>query len=108
MRSSARSRHVHGRDASAAAALLVAYDNIVDYGSNWAFVQHVLAMDTVFPDNALKSARDHRSGAFRSIAYWVIIATEGVIGLVCLRRRLAAVSSEARRVARSSPRSGSP
>jgi predicted small integral membrane protein len=30
------------------------YDNIVDYGSNYQFVQHVLSMDTTFPDNALK------------------------------------------------------
>ncbi|MBV8157066.1 MAG: DUF2165 family protein, partial [Dyella sp.] len=25
---------------------LVAFGNLTDYGSNWPFVQHVLAMDT--------------------------------------------------------------
>jgi predicted small integral membrane protein len=34
-------------------ALIVAYDNIVDYGSNYEFVRHVLSMDTTFPGNAL-------------------------------------------------------
>jgi hypothetical protein len=33
---------------------MVAYNNCVDYDSNRAFVQHVLAMDTVFPFNAVK------------------------------------------------------
>ena len=32
---------------------VVAYNNIVDYGSNLAFVQHVLSMDTTFPGNRL-------------------------------------------------------
>ena len=41
--------------------VLVAYDNVVDYGSNWAFVQHVLSMDTVFPDNALRAWRLYRA-----------------------------------------------
>jgi len=39
--------------ALAAFAAIVAYDNVVDYGSNYAFVQHVLSMDTTFPGNAL-------------------------------------------------------
>jgi len=29
--------------------LLVALNNITDYGSNYAFVRHVLSMDTTFP-----------------------------------------------------------
>ena len=32
--------------------LLVAYDNIADYGPNYVFVQHVLSMDTTFPGNS--------------------------------------------------------
>ena len=35
-------------------ALLVAFDNLVDYGTNYEFVRHTLSMDTTFPDNALK------------------------------------------------------
>jgi predicted small integral membrane protein len=64
-------------------AFLIAYDNVVDYGSNWAFVQHVLAMDTVFPDNALKS-RAIADPALQKFGDWVIIATEGVMAIVCL------------------------
>ena len=40
--------------ALAAFAFLVTYDNLVDYGSNYQFVQHVLSMDTTFPDNTLR------------------------------------------------------
>ena len=36
----------------AAYAFIVAYDNVVDYGSNYEFVRHVLSMDTTFPGNA--------------------------------------------------------
>jgi len=64
-------------------ALLIAYDNVVDYGSNWAFVQHVLAMDTVFPDNALKS-RAITNPLQQKLAYWAIIGTEGLMAIVCL------------------------
>jgi predicted small integral membrane protein len=32
--------------ALAAYAFIVAYDNIVDYGSNYEFVKHVLSIDT--------------------------------------------------------------
>jgi predicted small integral membrane protein len=35
-------------------ALIVAYDNIVDYASNYEFVRHVLSMDTTFPGNLLE------------------------------------------------------
>ena len=35
-------------------ALLVGYNNIVDYRSNYEFVRHVLLMDTTFPGNALR------------------------------------------------------
>ncbi|HWK37909.1 MAG TPA: DUF2165 family protein, partial [Hyphomicrobium sp.] len=34
-------------------SLLVGLDNIVDYGTNYAFVQHVMSMDTVFPTSTL-------------------------------------------------------
>ncbi len=64
-------------------ALLVAYGNVVDYNANWQFVQHVLAMDTVFPDNPLKS-RAITDPALQKLAYWSIIATEWVMALVCL------------------------
>jgi len=64
-------------------ACLVAYGNIADYGGNWAFIQHVLAMDTVFPDNPLKS-RAITDPAFQQLAYRFIIAFEWLMGLACL------------------------
>ena len=33
--------------------LLVVFGNITDYGSNYGFVSHVLAMDTTFPGNSI-------------------------------------------------------
>jgi predicted small integral membrane protein len=65
----------------AAFAFIVAYDNVVDYGSNYEFVRHVLSMDTTFPGNALM----HRAIADERIwraAYASIIAMEGLTALL--------------------------
>jgi predicted small integral membrane protein len=32
---------------------IIAFNNVTDYGSNFAFVQHVLSMDSTFPGNKL-------------------------------------------------------
>jgi predicted small integral membrane protein len=61
----------------AAFAFIVTFDNVTDYGSNFAFVQHVLSMDTTFPDNALLYRAITQPAAWH-IAYVAIIATEGV------------------------------
>src|SRR5437763_12591635 len=60
-------------------ALLVAFNNVVDYGSNYEFVRHTLSMDTTFPGNALKG-RAITSPTLWTIAYWLIIATEAATG----------------------------
>jgi predicted small integral membrane protein len=81
--------------ALASYALLVAYNNVVDYGSNYAFVQHVLSMDTTFPGNALMHRAISNETAWRSV-YAAIIATEGltalllVVGALALLARLRA------------------
>ena len=62
-------------------ALLVAFDNLVDYDSNYEFVRHTLSMDTTFPGNALPGTRDHQSCRL-DVAYWAIILVEGVMGIV--------------------------
>jgi predicted small integral membrane protein len=67
----------------AAFALLVAFNNIVDYGSNFAFVQHVLSMNTTFPGNRLISRAILAPGAWHA-AYWLIIAGEAAAGLCLL------------------------
>ena len=62
---------------------LVAYNNLVDYDSNWVFIRHVLAMDTVFPDNRVR-ARAITDPLLQTAAYWSIIAVEWASGLLCL------------------------
>ena len=64
-------------------ALIVAYDNMVDYDSNYAFVRHVLSMDTTFPDNAAmdRAITDPR---LWSAAYAVIIAVEWLTGALAI------------------------
>lgn len=61
----------------AAFAFLVAFGNITDYGSNFAFVQHVLSMDTTFPGNALMY-RSITNPTLWSIGYWMIILGEAL------------------------------
>src|SRR6478736_1878463 len=77
----------------AAYAFIVAYDNVVDYGSNYQFVRHVLSMDTTFPDNALMHRAITNESIWR-VAYALIIVMEGLtavllgLGAVMLLRRL--------------------
>jgi predicted small integral membrane protein len=61
--------------AVAAFAFVVAYGNLVDYGSNFAFVRHVLSMDTTFPGNALMTRAVTRPALWHA-AYALIIAGE--------------------------------
>ncbi len=64
-------------------ALLVGVDNIFDYGTNFAFVQHVLSMDTTFPGNKLMW-RAITSEWVHHAAYALIIASELAVGLLCV------------------------
>ncbi len=63
--------------ALAAFAFMVTFNNITDYGSNFAFVQHVLSMDTTFPGNSAMY-RAITTPTFWHAGYWVIIAGEGL------------------------------
>lgn len=67
----------------AAFAFLVTFNNITDYGSNFAFVRHVLSMDTTFPDNAAMY-RAITSPPLWHLSYWLIILGEGVTFLLLL------------------------
>jgi len=58
---------------------LVAFGNIVDYRDNWTFVQHVMAMDTVFPDSTQRWRAIH-SAPVQQLFYLAIIATEALSG----------------------------
>ncbi len=63
--------------------LLVAFDNLTDYGTNYLFVQHVLSMDTTFPGNALMY-RSITNPVLWQLGYALIIAAEGVTGILFL------------------------
>jgi predicted small integral membrane protein len=92
--------------AAALFCLLVGYNNIVDYGSNWMFVQHVLSMDTTFPDNAVRAHRAIVDPEIQRIAYWLIIAAELLIGTICLAgalRLLTVLNASAERFNRAKP-----
>jgi predicted small integral membrane protein len=67
----------------AAFTFLVTFGNITDYGSNFAFVQHVLSMDTTFPGNKLMY-RAITSEFLWHAAYWFIILAEGLTCLLFL------------------------
>jgi predicted small integral membrane protein len=79
----------------AAFAFIVTFDNITDYGSNFAFVRHVMSMDTTFPHNHLLYRSITRPSLWR-LAYDLIIFAEGLtciafaIGAVMLLRSLRA------------------
>jgi len=63
--------------------LLVTFDNLTDYGTNYLFVQHVMSMDTTFPGNALMY-RSITNPVLWQIAYALIIAAEGITGILFL------------------------
>jgi len=61
---------------------LVAFGNITDYGSNLVFVQHVLAMDSIFPDAGIHYRAIH-APLLQHAAYVLIIATETLAAMLC-------------------------
>lgn len=63
-------------------ATLVAFGNITDYWTNFAFVQHVLSMDTVFPETTIRY-RAIASPVFHHAAYVLIIAAEAATAVLC-------------------------
>jgi predicted small integral membrane protein len=79
-------------------ALLVTFNNLVDYGSNYAFVRHTLSMDTTFPGNALMG-RAVTEPVLWHFFYALIILGEGLTGIVfalaaiVLLRRLRATAT---------------
>jgi predicted small integral membrane protein len=63
--------------------LLVCLNNLMDYNSNYTFVQHTLSMDTVFPGNTLKY-RAILDPFIWSLAYGLIIFAEFLTGVLLL------------------------
>lgn len=61
--------------------LFVFAGNLMDYNSNYEYVQHVLSMDTTFEGNALMW-RAIEGSAIYTIAYWGLIIAEGIFSLL--------------------------
>lgn len=68
--------------AIAAFATLVAFGNITDYETNFAFVQHVLSMDTVFARSTI-TYRAIADPTLHRVAYAIIIAAEALTAVLC-------------------------
>ncbi|MGI5455639.1 DUF2165 domain-containing protein [Streptomyces sp. CA-249302] len=82
----ARAVHVTATLLTASVALyiaLVAFGNITDFGTNQAFVQHVLAMDTTFKDDDLMWRAITNTGV-QNAAYVLIIVWETLAALVLI------------------------
>ncbi|MDQ3019127.1 MAG: DUF2165 domain-containing protein [Bacteroidota bacterium] len=62
---------------------IVAIDNLLDYSTNYLFVQHVESMDSTFPGNESKW-RTTTSPAIWNITYIIIIVWEFAIAYFCL------------------------
>jgi predicted small integral membrane protein len=79
-------------------ASLVTFGNLTDYGTNFAFVRHVMSMDTIFPDSTI-TWRAISNPALHHAAYALIIATEAAVAVLCwigAWRLLRALLAEAR------------
>jgi len=63
-------------------ATIVAFGNITDYGTNFAFVQHVLSMDSIFERSTIRY-RAIESPVLHHLAYALIIAAEALTALLC-------------------------
>jgi predicted small integral membrane protein len=63
--------------------LLVVFNNVTDYRSNFAFVSHVLAMDTTFEGNRGMWRAIHRP-AIHHAFYWLIISWEVLATGLCI------------------------
>lgn len=64
--------------------LLVTFNNITDYYSNYSFVEHVMKMDTTFPGNKLMY-RSVNTGIIYHLAFILIIALEALTAFCSLK-----------------------
>jgi len=77
-------------------ATFVFLGNLMDFGSNYEFVKHVLSMDTTFEGNDLMW-RSITSPAAWLVAYWGLIIAEGavaVLGWVAAIQMLRAINKD--------------
>ncbi len=63
-------------------ASLVVFNNLTDYDSNYKFVNHVLKMDTTFPDNGGRWRAINSTFIYHAI-YNLLIFVEAAIAVLC-------------------------
>jgi predicted small integral membrane protein len=61
---------------------IVAFDNIISFATNWAYVQHVMSMDTTFHEPAF-AGRAITNPVIQRYAYCLIIAWETLTAITC-------------------------
>ena len=64
-------------------ALIVAFNNLRDPGSNLRLVQHLMSMDDVLADTRLRDRAIVSPAAHRA-AFWLIVAAEAATAALCL------------------------
>ena len=69
-------------------AILIVIGNTTDYYSNYYFVEHVMKMDTTFPDSHLHYRSIQQPLLFH-IGYIMIILLEATMAFCCLRGSIA-------------------
>ena len=65
-------------------ALIIAFNNITDYYSNYPFVMHVLKMDTIFPGSHMHYRSINNIFLFHAF-YIFIIAAEAAMAFCCIK-----------------------
>ena len=89
--------------------LIAAFNNMIDYGTNLKFVEHVLSMDSI-PADANVMWRAIRNPQVHHVAYWGVILWELVTGCICglgAKRLFSALRSEQEfEVAKTTPIAG--
>lgn len=65
-------------------ALLVTVGNITDYYANYYFVEHVMKMDTIFPDSAIHY-RSVQTPFLYHAGYILLILMEGLMAFCCFK-----------------------
>jgi predicted small integral membrane protein len=65
-------------------ALLIVVGNTTDYYTNYHFVEHVMKMDTIFPDSHILYRSIHSPSLYHA-GYIFIIVMEAVMTFCCLK-----------------------
>ena len=73
-------------------ALLIIIGNTTDYYSNYYFVEHVMKMDTTFPDSSLHYRSIQQPFLFHA-GYCMIILLEAAMAFYCIKASLSMYKS---------------